>query len=541
LKYSIEPRLNRLIAAGQQHLLCNGLKGLEKESLRVTPDARIAQTPHPAGLGAALTHPYITTDYSEALIELITPAFSDSADTLAFLGDLHRFVYQSLGDELLWPLSMPCEISGDESIPIAEYGTSNIGKMKHVYRRGLAWRYGRAMQAIAGVHFNYSLNEALWPVWHELNGRPGSLRDFIADQYFGLIRNVKRYGWLVLYAFGASPAMAKSFFKGREELTGRFREFDSATLYRPYATSLRMSDIGYRNDSQSELDISCNSLDEYVRSLARAVNTHYPPYEAIGIKVNGEYRQLNANILQISNEYYSLIRPKQVTESGERPVLALRRRGLRYVELRSVDLGGVHPVGVSIEQLRFLELFMLYCFLMESPPIVDQEKNECALNPLSVACCGRTPGYVLIRGGKDVSLLSWAAEMVAEIGKIASILDLVTGGNAYQDSVDLVRAMVDDPEATPSARMLEEMQWRSESFSELGMRQAELNKQALNVKSLPADRRREFELAADQSKLKQQAIEAGDDIDFEQFITRYFSQSLFEEVPEGDLRSAGAE
>jgi glutamate--cysteine ligase len=531
LTHEIESRLNRLLQSGQQHLLAHGLKGLEKESLRVTPQATIAQTPHPRGLGSALTHPYITTDYSEALIELITPPFSEAEDALAYLEDLHRFVYQNMGDELLWPLSMPCEIAGDASIPIAEYGTSNIGKMKHVYRQGLSWRYGRAMQAIAGIHFNYSINEALWPVWHELTGSRDSLRDFISDQYFGLIRNIKRCGWLVLYLFGSSPAMARSFFSGREDIATRFEGLDQRTLYRPFATSLRMSDIGYRNDSQSELDISCNSLDEYVRSLAKAVNTHYPPYEKIGVKVDGEYRQLNTNILQISNEYYSSIRPKQIAESGERPVLALRRRGLKYLELRSTDLGGIHPLGIGIEQLRLLELFMLYCFLTESPLISTPEKHDNSRNALGVACCGRTPGYSLQRSGKTVALSDWAKEILDDIAIIAGILDATRTDNAYADSIAAAKIAIADPDATPSAQAIGDMRERKECFSEYGLRLAASHKAKLAISSLSTETQAEFEHLAAQSRQKQQHLETGDDIDFEQFVDRYFSQSLLDEAP----------
>ena len=124
-------------------------KGLEKESLRITPQNELAQTPHPALLGAALTNRFVTTDYSEALLELVTPALEDSAATRQFLCDIHQFVYDGLGDEMLWPASMPCAVEGDENIPIAKFGKSNIGHMKHVYRRGLGHpagvRRGRAL------------------------------------------------------------------------------------------------------------------------------------------------------------------------------------------------------------------------------------------------------------------------------------------------------------------------------------------------------------------------------------------------------------
>ena len=121
-------------------------------------------------------------------------------------------MYDNLDNEHLLASSMPCGINGDESIPIAEYGSSNIGKMKHVYRQGLAHRYGRTMQAIAGVHFNYSVPEKLWPVLHRLEGSTESLEDYKSSAYFDLIRNFQRRGWLILYLFGASPAICKNFF-----------------------------------------------------------------------------------------------------------------------------------------------------------------------------------------------------------------------------------------------------------------------------------------------------------------------------------------
>lgn len=540
MKQDIEFRLGQLVSAGQQRLLAGGLKGLEKESLRVTGDARIAATPHPSSLGSALTHPHITTDYSEALIELITPPSADAEATLEYLADLHRFVCQHVGDELLWPVSMPCEIAGDESIPIARYGSSNIGRMKHVYRVGLAWRYGRAMQAIAGVHFNYSLNEDLWPVWHELQGRRGGLMQFRSEEYLGLIRNVKRYGWIVLYLFGASPALAKSFFSGKQELGKRFPVFDTATLYRPHATSLRMSDIGYRNDSQSDLDISCNSLEQYVRCLAEAVNTHYPPYDKIGVKVNGEYRQLSANILQISNEYYSAIRPKQITESGERPVAALRRRGVHYVELRSVDLCGNYPVGVSLEQLRFLELFLLYCFLRESPPVEGQEKADIAANSFGVACCGRTPGFSLKRAGSEVSLRDWAGEILNDIAVIADILDESRPGRPYRSSVDGLLPAVADPEATPSARVLREMSERKESFIDYGLRLARSHGQQFRAEPLAPERLAEFQNQAAASLERQRQIEASDRVGFDEYLRQYFAKSLLEDPPQMQRRAGNA-
>src|SRR5690625_3637176 len=331
LSRDLEGRLRRLQDVGDPHLLAGGLNGLEKESLRVTPDGAIAQTPHAEALGSALTHPSITTDYSEALLEFITPPLPDATDTLADLERIHSYVYHVLEDELLWVASMPCVVGGDASIPIAEYGTSNAGRMKHVYRRGLEYRYGRVMQAIAGIHYNYSLPLEFWPMYRAVAESNADLQAFRNEHYFGLTRNFQRYGWLVPYLFGASPALCRSFIGDREH---NFEEVDGHTLYLPYATSLRMSDIGYKNKAQAALQISYNDIEAYVENLTRAITTPAPEYADAGVHVDGEWRQLNSNILQIENEYYSFVRPKSLAGPNERPTLALRRRGVDYIEDR---------------------------------------------------------------------------------------------------------------------------------------------------------------------------------------------------------------
>ena len=356
-------------------------------------------TPHPLALGSALTNEHITTDYSEALIELVTPAFTQSWELLQYLLDLHQFVYRHLDDELLWATSMPCAIERDADIPLAQYGSSHVGRMKTIYRNGLGLRYGRMMQAISGVHFNYSFPLPFWEAYAAVRESRDHGAPFISASYFDLLRNYRRYGWMVLYLFGVSPVVCKSFLRGRD---AGLADYGSGTAYEPYATSLRMSDVGYRNRNQAGLAVSVNSLDEYVRDLTRAITTPHPPYEALGVKVNGEYRQLNANILQIENEYYSFIRPKRVARSGERPTKALRRAGVEYVEVRALDVSAFDPVGVNQNKLRFLEAFLALCLLKDSAPIGDSEQAALDENHVTVARRGREPGLTLWREGRNV-------------------------------------------------------------------------------------------------------------------------------------------
>ena len=517
-------RLDRLVRSGHQQRLSGGLKGLEKESLRLSSEGRIAQTPHPAGLGSALTHPWITTDYSEALIELITPPSPRAEDTLAFLADIHAFVQHHLEDEVLLATSMPIGLAGDESIPIARYGRSNIGMMKHIYRRGLAYRYGRTMQSIAGLHFNYSFNESLWPALQDLEGDSTLPQAFVDVQYFRVIRNVHRYGWLLVYLFGNSPALCKSFFHGRESLASRFVRLDADTLYRPDATSLRMSDIGYRNDNQTTLDISFNAIEDYIASLDRATNLPYPAYEAIGVKVDGVYRQLNANILQIENEYYSPVRPKQVARSGEKPTLALKKRGVRYLELRALDLCAFEPAGIALDTMRFLECFALFCLLVDSPPLSVEEKAECGQNSLHVACCGRGRDFDLFRQGREVPLRQWGEEILAGMRDVAEVLD-AGGDGAYVSSVDKLWPSLADQDATPSARVLRTLRQNGESFAEFAMRLSTGHADHWRAYSLNAEKNRAFEQEAETSWEEQARIEASDTLSLDDFLQRYWQQT----------------
>ena len=518
-----ERRLSALVNSGEPQIIQGGKKGVEKESLRVTPEGAISQAPHPRALGSALTNENITTDFSEALIELVTPTFTASWELIQYLLDLHQFVYQHLGDELLWATSMPCNVEGgDAGIPLAQFGSSNVGKMKTVYRNGLGLRYGRLMQAISGVHFNYSFPIRFWEAFASVRESHDSGQNFVSASYFDLLRNYRRFGWIVLYLFGTSPVVCKSFLRGRTDL--QLHELSSGTLYEPYATSLRMSDIGYRNRNQSGLSVSVNSLDEYVRDLTRAIMTPHPPYEALGVEVDGEYRQLNANVLQIENEYYSFIRPKRVARSGERPTKALQRAGVEYVEVRALDVSAFDPVGVNQSKLRFLEAFLALCLFKESAPIGDSEQNVLDENHLLVARRGREPGLMLWREGKPVSMIDWARELLDSMVGICEVLDRGDPTQPYANALAMQSAKVNDPSRTPSARLMAELNSTGESFFDLALRMSATHKDYfLSLYTPNAGRLSELASAAEESLQKQRQIELSETGTFKEYLARYFA------------------
>ncbi len=516
----LEKRLASLAAQLDRCGLGGGLKGIEKESLRITPDGRIADTPHPIALGSALANSYITTDFSEALVELVTPPRAETSAALGFLDDVHRFVYSNIGDELLWATSMPCAVQGESSVPIAQYGPSNVGKMKYVYRRGLSYRYGRVMQAIAGVHFNYSLPEGFWPVYQQIRGDRRSSQEFVDASYFALLRNFHRFGWLTLYLFGASPALCKSFLCGRAT---DLDEFDAYTSYAPYATSLRMSDLGYKNKSQAAVGLSVNRLDEYISGLKHAVSTPFPAYEKIGVRVDGEYRQLNTNLLQIENEYYSLIRPKRVANSGERPTQALMRGGVQYVEVRALDVSACDANGVSAAQLRFLEAFLIYCLLADSPQIDAVELEQTEQSQLAVARNGRDPALELIRGDDAIGLKTWAGEILEDMTGVCELLDRGRSDGAYRQALASQEEKVADPERTPSAMILESMRANGEPFFTFAMRMSRHHReQFVGAGPLPPPRHDLLLREVATSLEKQREIEAADRISFESYLESYF-------------------
>jgi glutamate--cysteine ligase len=516
-----ERRVSGLVNSGERAVLRGGRKGVEKESLRASPAGKISQTRHPAALGAPLTNENITTDFSEALIELVTPPFHETWELLQYLCDIHQFVYRHLGDEVLWSTSMPCEFDGDASIPLAQFGTSNVGRMKTVYRHGLGMRYGRTMQAISGVHFNYSFPADLWDALRHINQSKLPRQDFVSEQYFGVLRNYRRFGWLVLYLFGTSPAVSKGFFGGREI---SLPSLDAETVYEPHGTSLRMSDIGYRNKNQASVSVSVNSLEDYVRDLSQAISTPYPPYEKLGVKLDGEYLQLNANILQIENEYYSLIRPKRIASSGERPTKALRRAGVEYVEVRALDVSAFDPVGVNQNKLRFLEAFLALCVLSSAEPISRGEQEALDANHLRVARRGREPGLTLSREGREVPMIEWARELLEAMQGLCEMLDHGESTRPYQTALEQQRAKIDDVERTPSARLLAEMRQTGESFFHLAQRMSRMHKDYFLDLYPPNERRlAEFAAAAQESHEEQARIEAADKWDFDTYLAHYLA------------------
>ncbi|MET4575685.1 glutamate--cysteine ligase [Ottowia thiooxydans] len=482
-------------------------RGIEKESLRVQPDGRLALTPHPAALGSALTHPHITTDFSESQVELVTGVHGSVEACLEELTQIHQETYRVLdeaGDEMLWVSSMPCALPPDEMIPLGFYGSSNVARAKSVYRMGLGHRYGRRMQTISGIHYNWSM--------------PG----VTSDEYFGLIRNFRRHAFLMLFLFGASPAVCSCFVEGRPH---ELEALSENTMYLPHATSLRMGRLGYQSEAQTSLAVSYNSLEGYGASLEDALTRPYPAYESVGLRnPGGDYNQLATTLLQIENEFYGTIRPKRVIFPGERPLHALRERGVEYVEVRLMDLDPFVPIGITAETGRFIDMFLLHALFSDSPPDTPQEIAALGRNQHRTAARGREPGLMLERDGGEISLQQWGNELLSEFDPIADALDAAHGGNAYRAALDAAVAAMRAPENLPSARVLSAMQSEfGNSFMGFVRERSTQTRIELLALPYPHEWQQHFEKLAAESVQSRKRIEASDTMPFEQYREAYTS------------------
>jgi glutamate--cysteine ligase len=505
-------------------LLTGMLRGIERESLRMQSNGFLSQKNHPKALGSALTHPHITTDYSEALMEFITTPHNTIAAALNELRDIHTVVHQHLeAGEKLWPLSMPCMLDDDEeNIKLAQYGTSNIGRFKTLYRHGLGVRYGRRMQTISGVHYNLSFPEELFAELKQHESNPElkqlSLQDYRSHRYFGLIRNFIRLTPLVMYLLGASPSVCRCFLTNRQH---HLQPLVKGTLYLPEATALRMGRLGYQNSAQKQLGIHYNDLHDYLEGLQKAVHTPYPPFTDLGLNdQNGEPIQINDHVLQIENEYYSLVRPKQVPEVGETPSQALKNRGVGYVELRAVDVNPYSEIGIDEITAGFLESLALYCLLQDSPDLFDEEQEQVDRNQTEVVNRGRAADAKIEEGHTITSLQAWAQKHLDAIKDCAVLLDQMSATSLYQDALHIMQQRLDHVDATLSSHVIEDTLKHGGTWN-FGSMMAEQHVHRYDQHQLSQERAEYFEQLAQTSLQKQSQLEQDNDTSFEQYLAQY--------------------
>ena len=316
--------------------------------------------------------------------------------------------------------------------------------------------------------------------------------------------------------------MCASFLQGRDH---RLQPLGEQSLYLPWATSLRMSDLGYNNNAQSGLNVCYNSLDNYISSMLDAISLPYAPYAALGTHdASGQWQQLNTNLLQIENEFYSPIRPKRVANSGEKPVHALRERGVEYIEVRCLDIDPFVPLGIEPATARFLDSFLLYCAISDSPQLSDSECEHAANNFSLAVKRGREPGLMLNENGRERSLTEWGEALLDEIAGCAALFDQAQGGSVFAEALAIQRAKLKDSSLTPSARVLAAIAEQGDSFFRFALAQSQEHDAYFRNRPLDAEAQARLAAEAAASLADQAAIEAADDVDFDTFVDRYLSQ-----------------
>lgn len=460
-------------------LLLSGKWGLEKESLRINLDGSLAVTSHPQSLGSSSNHPYITTDFSESQMEIITPPFGTVEEAYHFLEQVQLFAMNNISRELLWSLSMPGKIPDRPEIPIAYYGESPEAKERVIYRRGLSLRYGRKMQLICGMHYNFSFSDELFQVLYDRLGTKKDFKSFKNQVYFSVARNFLRYRWLLVYLFGASPVVDESYKQEVIDSLDLFGDVEcgSGSYHKKYAISLRMSKYGYSNTRHTNVRVSYDSLEQYIRDLRKALDTKDERYAKIGVLLDGEQVQLNDHLLQIENEYYAPIRFKQYLKKGETMLQALEKRGINHIEIRALDLDPFTPMGIDLDKLHFLQVFFLFC-LFEDDENLDNSERDCAnRNQKLVALRGREKWMVLKKCKKNEILLeNWGSEIFEKLIAIADLLDNSVGEDKYTQVVHVQEKKLHDVSLLPSSRMVNEMEGKCESYVDFGMRLMRINK-----------------------------------------------------------------
>ena len=501
-----------LLSSEEKKSLSSGKKGIEREAIRVLKNRLISDQSHKNYFGSALCHSYFTTDFSESLLEIITPPFSESSDLINFLEKSHQYVSQSINNEQLWPASMPPNFH-DDDIQIAKYGVSNIAKFKTIYRKGLSKRYGKPMQAISGVHFNYSFPEIIWKLNHK-DGSENNTQSFRNTFYFQTIRNISRISWLILYLFGASPILNKSFLRTVPNGSKCFKD----NIYFPYATSLRMSHLGYQNDSQADIDVSINSIDEYISDLKKLTSEQR---NKVKIKLPSELNsleELNDFQLQIEDEYYSMIRPKSMSNEDIRPTSKLRKFGVEYIEVRSLDIDPWSPIGINQSTVSFIEALILYSSFCESPPISNSEYKTIRKNNHLVATLGRQPNLYLEKDKKNISLKEWARCIIDEMEPFLHIVKVDSA------QIENYKEMISNPEYTPSARLINGVLKGSYSYDEYMANISEKNKEYfLSIDKNTNDMWEKFDAEFQISLDKQKKLEKLQEVSFEEFLNSYIN------------------
>ena len=400
--------------------MLSGSFGIEWESLRARGDGELALTPHPELFGDKLKNPLVTTDFSESQIEIITPTFNtidETFDTFSLIADL---VNASLPyDEYLWFQSIPCILPYGDQIPIAQY--SGEGKSSQRYREDLAKKYGLKKQMISGIHFNFSFSEEFLKKIYELEESPLTFKEFKNNVYLKIARNYLRYCWLIIYLTGCSIGSHNTFSKDCIRLMDA--EDDYGSFYSTKGPSFRNSSCGYKN--LKELLPSYESVDAFVNDINSFIE-------------NGD--------LSEAKELYTQIRLKP--KNPQDLLNSLKNDGIEYIEVRTLDVNPFYQCGLIKQDMKFLHLFLIYMFIKDETDYADWQR-EAKINEENTAEKAYVDSMRLLRDGKEVTLKSWASEIINEMYGMCEVM-----GVDEFNILNLMLNRISNPDLTYGKRLL---------------------------------------------------------------------------------------
>lgn len=408
----------------------DGEYGIEKENLRVDETGRLALTPHPPEFGYKLYNPYIKTDFSESQVEMVTPICDNLEAAYNFLENLQNIISLTLKGEYLWPQSNPPILPEEEQIPIAVFRSSDYMQMK--YRERLAEKYGRKKQMFSGVHVNFSFKDNFLKKLYAKFGKNASYRDFKDNLYLKLTKNLLKHRWLLVYLTGASPVFHNSF---DDKLNTNCNKLDDESYCFKDRSSLRNSEHGYHNIEEFFIDYS--SLEGYVRSLQALID---------------------AGKLQSSHEFYSPVRLKSVRIPGKDIIEQLSDSGIKYIEIRLFDLNPFSKNGISLEDLHFVNLFVVY-LLLKQDLTFDEIQQKISNKNHFLATVMSENVRIYNDAGELVSLKHEALKIIDEMAEMVQALEL---NNDYLTNViKNARERVMDTRKSYAHRIIEEVKRKS--------------------------------------------------------------------------------
>lgn len=362
-----------------------GRFGIEKESVRVNENGELAITPHPEIFGEKTENPYITVDFSESQIEMITPTVNSVEKAYDFLRNIHEIVATNLKDEYLWSQSVPPILPSEELIPLGKFPQN---KELERYREKLALKYGRKKQLLSGIHFNFSFDDEFLKELYELSKEKISFKEFKNNIYLKISRNYFKYGWMIIYLLGASPVIHETYL---QKCIDKMKKFTDDTYYFENLVSFRNGSCGYRNEK--DFFVNYENVDKYVESLEKLIEKES---------------------ISSAKEYYSPIRLK--TKKPKEILKELKNSGIEYLEFRSIDLNPFSEIGIEKVDLEFLHLFILFLFLKDDEPFEEKDYFRYLKNQEILANRGNSDEFRLICcEDKSVSPKEYSMVILEEI------------------------------------------------------------------------------------------------------------------------------